>query len=35
MNAENAKISYESGQNLVSFVALDDSGDHASLPKIF
>lgn len=30
MNAENAKISYESGQNLVSFVALDDSGDHVN-----
>lgn len=28
MNAENAKISYESGQNLVAFVALDDKGDH-------
>jgi len=28
MNAENAKIQYESGQNLVQFTALTDSGDH-------
>lgn len=28
MNAENAKIQYESGQDLVSFVALTDQGDH-------
>lgn len=28
MNAENAKIQYESGQDLVAFVALTDQGDH-------
>lgn len=28
MDASNAKISYESGQNIVSFVALTDQGDH-------
>ncbi|MBN1664837.1 MAG: hypothetical protein JW943_14650 [Deltaproteobacteria bacterium] len=28
MNAENAKIQYESGQDLVPFVALTDQGDH-------